>query len=54
MVDCQPDFALGVENTSQVAPCYSKVWPCFNSFQVTSLRKEGRVNLRKFNLLNLG
>ena len=32
---------LGIENTSQVAPCYSKVWPCFNGFQVTSLREEG-------------
>merc|ERR1719237_420265 len=37
MVDRQPDFSLGIENTSQVAPCYSKVWPCFNGFQVTSL-----------------
>jgi len=39
MVDRQPDFALSIENTSQVAPCYSKVWPCFNGFQVASLRE---------------
>jgi len=40
MVDRQPDFSLSIENTSQVAPCHSKVWPCFNGFQVTSLGGE--------------
>ena len=45
MVDGQPDFSLGIEHATQIAPGYGKVGSCLDGFQVTCLkgreRKEG-------------
>ncbi len=37
MVDSQPDFSLGVENATQIAPGHRKVGPSLDGFQVTGL-----------------
>ena len=46
MVDGQPDFSLGIEHATQIAPGYGKVRPRLDGFQVTCLqgreRKGGR------------
>lgn len=34
---CQPYLALCIEDTSEVAPCNSEVWLCFNGLQVACL-----------------
>lgn len=45
VMNCQPDFSLGIEDTSEVAPSDGKVWSRLNCLQVASLnnsRRNGR------------
>jgi hypothetical protein len=47
MMDSQPNFALSIKNTPQVAPSNSKVWLSFNCFQVTCLVFDQVANSKK-------
>ena len=38
MMNSQPNFALGIEDATQVTPGDGKVWSGFNCFQVASLQ----------------
>lgn len=37
----QPDFALCVKNTAEIAPCDSEVWTSFDGFQIAGLSIDG-------------
>lgn len=47
MMYSEPNFSLGIEHTTQVAPGHRKVWLSLYGFQVTSLQLVYIENHRK-------
>lgn len=47
MMNCQPYFSGGVEDTAEVTPRNSKAWASFYCFQVTSLHVHSNENWKE-------
>ena len=44
MVNCKPNFALGIKHATQITPGYGKIGSSFYGFQVTRLHRTTKPN----------